>query len=72
MVIDEWSEDWSRLRHVIIQGEAQVLTSGADYRHGVELLLAKYEQYRRMGLDREDGVMIKVTPARVTHWSGAA
>ncbi|MDP2625704.1 MAG: TIGR03668 family PPOX class F420-dependent oxidoreductase [Candidatus Rokubacteria bacterium] len=72
VVIDEWSEDWSRLRHVIIQGEAQVLTSGADYRHGVELLLAKYEQYRRMGLDREDGVMIKVTPARVTHWSGAA
>jgi len=72
VVIDEWSEDWSRLRHVIIQGAARVLTSGADYRHGVELLLAKYEQYRRMGLDHEDGVMIKVTPARVTDWSGAA
>ena len=69
VVIGDWDEDWSRLRHVIIRGEAEVLTSGPDYRRGVELLLAKYPQYRRMGLDAEGGVMIKVTPGRVTQWS---
>ncbi len=72
VVIDEWDEDWRRLRHVIIHGKAELVTGGADYRRGVELLLARYPQYRQMGLDPERGVMIKVTPGRVTAWSGGA
>ena len=71
VTIDEYDEDWSRLRHVIIQGRAEVVTAGPDYTRGADLLLEKYAQYRAMGLDRERGVMIKVTPARVTHWSFA-
>ena len=71
VVIDEYDEDWRKLRHVIIHGEAEVLTAGADYRRGVDLLLAKYPQYRAMGLDRDSGMMIKVTPGRVTDWSGS-
>ena len=69
VVIDHYDEDWRKLRHVIIQGQAEILTGGPDYSRGVELLLEKYPQYRAMGLDREQGVMIKVTPARVTQWS---
>jgi PPOX class probable F420-dependent enzyme len=68
VVIDRYDEDWQSLRYVIIQGEARVITAGGDFSHGVDLLLAKYPQYRRMGLDRDAGVMIKVEPARVIRW----
>jgi PPOX class probable F420-dependent enzyme len=68
VVIDRYDEDWTRLRYVIIQGVAQILTDGGDFSRGVDLLLAKYPQYRAMRLDREAGVMIQVKPARVTQW----
>lgn len=71
LVVDRWDEDWRRLRWVMIQGEAEILTGGDEYRRGVDLLLAKYAQYRAMGLDRETGLLIKVTPARITAWSAA-
>ena len=72
LVIDRYEEDWNQLRYVIIQGEAELLTGGADFSRGVDLLVAKYPQYRAMGLARETGLMIKVTPARVTDWCFAS
>jgi PPOX class probable F420-dependent enzyme len=71
VVIDRYDEDWTRLRYVIIQGEAGLLTKGADFSRAVDLLLAKYSQYRAMGLDRETGLVIRVKPARVTDWQFA-
>jgi PPOX class probable F420-dependent enzyme len=68
VVIDHYDEEWSRLRYVIIQGRAQLLTEGEDFSRGADLLLAKYPQYRAIGLNREAGLMIKVDPARVTQW----
>jgi PPOX class probable F420-dependent enzyme len=68
VVIDRYEEDWTRLRHVIIQGQAEILTGGAEFSRGADLLVAKYPQYRALGLRREAGLMIKVKPGRVTHW----
>ena len=68
IVIDRYDEDWSRLAYVIIQGEAELLTDGTDFSRGADLLLAKYPQYRAMGLNRDTGLMIKVKSARVTQW----
>ena len=68
VVIDRYDEDWTKLRYVIIQGRAELLTEGGDFSRGVDLLLAKYPQYRQMGLDRDSGLMIKVKPDRVTRW----
>jgi PPOX class probable F420-dependent enzyme len=68
VVIDRYDEDWSALRYVIIQGRAQLLTDGGEFARGVDLLLAKYPQYRAMGLEREAGLMIRVDPTRVTEW----
>ena len=68
IVIDRYDEEWSRLRYVIIQGQAEILTEGGAFSRGVDLLLAKYPQYRSMGLDREAGLMIRVEPGRVTAW----
>jgi PPOX class probable F420-dependent enzyme len=68
IVIDEYEEDWTRLRYVIIQGQADLLTEGPQFSHGVDLLVAKYPQYRSLGLARERGLMIRVTPRRVSAW----
>jgi PPOX class probable F420-dependent enzyme len=68
IVIDEYQEDWTHLRWVIIQGRADLLTEGPQFSHGVDLLLAKYDQYRTLGLPRERGLMIRVTPNRVSSW----
>jgi PPOX class probable F420-dependent enzyme len=68
IVIDHYEEDWSRLRYVIIQGEADLLTEGVAFAHAVDLLVAKYSQYRTLGLAREQGLMIRVTPRHVSSW----
>jgi PPOX class probable F420-dependent enzyme len=68
VVIDRYDEDWTELRYVIIEGAARLLTGGTDFSRGADLLLAKYPQYRAMGLGRDVGLMIKVEPSKVTHW----
>ena len=72
LVIDEYDEDWSRLRWVILQGLADVVTTGEDFAAAAELLLSKYPQYRAMGLSRERGTMIRITPQRVLRWQYAS
>jgi len=72
VVIDQYEEDWRRLRWVIIQGIAEVLTAGRDFAKAVDLLVAKYPQYVSMGLSREQGMMIKVRLGRVLQWRYAS
>ncbi|MEK6619742.1 MAG: pyridoxamine 5'-phosphate oxidase family protein, partial [Chloroflexota bacterium] len=50
VVVDVWDEDWPRLRYVLLEGTADVLESGAERDHAVELLEAKYAQYRELSL----------------------
>jgi len=68
LVIDDYDEDWSRLRYVIVEGTATILTWGDEFAHGVDLLRDKYPQYRAMGLGREGGTLIRVQAARVLPW----
>ena len=72
VVIDHYEEDWRRLRWVIIQGIAEVLTAGRDFAKAVDLLVAKYPQYVGMGLSRDAGMMIKVRPGKVLQWRYAS
>ncbi|MCI0546026.1 MAG: TIGR03668 family PPOX class F420-dependent oxidoreductase [Candidatus Rokubacteria bacterium] len=68
VVIDHYAEDWAELRWVVIDGDARVHRGGPEYRRGVELLTAKYPQYRALRLDPEAGAMIAVTPRQLLHW----
>lgn len=72
VVIDHYDEDWRRLRWVIIQGLAEIITAGRDFSAGADLLLSKYPQYRGMGLSRDAGTMIKVRPGKVLQWRYAS
>jgi PPOX class probable F420-dependent enzyme len=68
VVIDHYDERWERLRYVIIDGTATILSDGAEFTRGADLLLAKYPQYVGLGLARDAGLMLRVDPERVTHW----
>ena len=62
VVVDHWDEDWSKLWWVRLAGEARIVEQ--DER-GLELLLAKYRQYR----DRPPaGPFIVVTIQRRSVW----
>ena len=67
LVVDEWSEDWSRLRWVIVEGVADVVTQGLDFERAVGLLVAKYAQYRTMDLIT-DGAVLRLAAQSVRAW----
>ncbi len=69
VVVDAWSEEWSELRYVLLEGTADVLEGGAERDHALTLLEAKYPQYARMPLG--DAPVIRVTVERRREWSGA-
>jgi len=68
LLIDHYEEDWARLSYVIIEGHAEILSGGHEFSAGIDLLLGKYLQYQKMPLDRQAGIMIKMTPHRVIEW----
>lgn len=68
LVVDHYDEDWRRLRYVIVQGRAEVLTAGDEFARAVDLLTQKYAQYRELALDRVSGTMIRITPERTLYW----
>jgi PPOX class probable F420-dependent enzyme len=68
LVVDEYDEDWTRLRWVIVEGPADVLTGGEEFGRAIDALTAKYTQYAALGLSRESGAVIRITPARTLAW----
>ena len=72
VVIDHYDEDWRRLRWVIIQGLAELITAGRDLAAGVDLLLSKYPQYRDLELSCERGTVIRIKPGKVLQWRFAS
>ena len=68
LVVDEYDEDWSRLWYVIVDGHASILGEGDEFSRAVDLLVAKYPQYRTLTLDRDAGTLIRIEPARIAAW----
>ena len=68
LVVDEYDEDWTRLRYVIVEGRADVLTGGEEFSRAIDRLVAKYPQYRTLALPRDSGAVVRITPERVLAW----
>jgi PPOX class probable F420-dependent enzyme len=66
VLVDHYEEDWTRLWWVRLDGLARVLEEGTERRHALELLRAKYEQYRA---EPPRGAVIAVRVERWTGWS---
>lgn len=71
LLIDEYSDDWSRLSYIMILGKASIIGTGKEekeaglIRRVQELLRSKYPQYGRVGMGRS---CIAVRPERVIVW----
>lgn len=66
LVVDDYNEDWKRLRYVIAHGEATILTEGHEHRVALSMLRRKYRQYRHMKL--ENRPIIKIKTLRTITW----
>jgi PPOX class probable F420-dependent enzyme len=65
LVVDHYESDWSALWWVRADGPARVLEAGNEFTNGIELLVAKYAQYR----DRPpDGPLLVVEAQRWRAW----
>jgi PPOX class probable F420-dependent enzyme len=70
LLIDHYEEDWTRLRFMMVQGRAELLQDGVEWRTARALLEAKYPQYQALPLG-PSGLVIKIVPEHVVRWSPA-
>jgi PPOX class probable F420-dependent enzyme len=66
ILVDHYEEDWRRLAWVRLRGLARVLDDGDERVHALELLAAKYEQYRE---HPPEGPVLAVDVTEVRAWS---
>lgn len=69
LLIDEYSEDWTKLTFVMIQGKASIVRKAqlenTQLQEAYKKLVTKYPQYQKIGLG-ESCIMIK--PEKVVLW----
>ena len=68
LVVDEWDEDWQRLRWVIVEANAAEVTDSGERARALDALVAKYPQYARMQLSTVADAVVAIVPARVIAW----
>jgi PPOX class probable F420-dependent enzyme len=68
VLVDIYSENWSKIAWVRMDGVAEILTTGDDHRHALGLLGAKYKQYEGMPLGEAPVIRIRIE--HVSQWQG--
>jgi len=69
LTVDCYSDNWSNLTGVMVQGTARVIERGPRFRRLRRRLYAKYPQYpREAALGESDSVIIELTPTHVFSW----
>jgi PPOX class probable F420-dependent enzyme len=68
LLADHYAEDWSGLWWVRADGVARVLDGGAELERALDLLVARYPQYRER---RPDGPVVALDVQRISGWSAA-
>ena len=68
VLVDVYSENWSKLAWVRMDGVAEILTTGDDHRLALGLLAAKYKQYEGMPLG--EAPLIRIHIEQVSQWHG--
>jgi len=69
VTVDLYSDDWSQLRGVMVQGTARLIERGRRFEQARRRLYAKYPQYAgEAALSPSDSVIVEVTPTHVFTW----
>lgn len=71
LVIDRYSDDWSQLAYLLIQGTANLIAPGGPaHAEAVALLRSRYPQYLTMPIDEQPAIAI--APTRIVAWGALA
>ena len=69
ITIDLYSDDWSQLRGVMVQGTARLIERGPRFKQARARLYEKYPQYaKEAAISPSDSVVVEVTPTHVFTW----
>jgi uncharacterized protein len=69
VTVDLYSEAWSSLKGVMVQGEAKLVGAGMRFRTIRSLLYRKYPQYPdQSAIGESDSVIVEVSPKHVFSW----
>jgi PPOX class probable F420-dependent enzyme len=69
VTVDLYSDDWTHIKGVMVQGRATLHAKGPRFRKILALLYRKYPQYARdAAIDESDSVVVEVAPTRVFVW----
>ena len=69
LTVDLYSDDWSNIKGVMIQGRSKLIERGPLFRRVRGLLYKKYPQYSTEApLQESDAVIVEVTPTSVFSW----
>ena len=68
VIIDDYSENWTKLAWVQIRGRAEILSDGDEYEIGIKLLTEKYQQYQNIRLNN---LLIIIYLEKVLSWRAA-
>jgi nitroimidazol reductase NimA-like FMN-containing flavoprotein (pyridoxamine 5'-phosphate oxidase superfamily) len=69
LICDDYTEIWSNLRGILIQGEATIISKRAEFRKLRKLLYQKYPQYERNApIEEGKTVFVEVIPQHIVKW----
>jgi PPOX class probable F420-dependent enzyme len=68
LLVDHYDDDWTQLWWVRIDGTATVFDDGAEHARAIELLAAKYRQYREQPAT---GAVLAIALERWVSWSSS-
>jgi nitroimidazol reductase NimA-like FMN-containing flavoprotein (pyridoxamine 5'-phosphate oxidase superfamily) len=67
LAFDEYDEDWSKLKQVVLWGTAEIVDSGERWKAGRELLYEKFPQYPvDAPIELGDSAIVQVRIERVS------
>ena len=69
LAYDEYHEDWTQLRQVIVHGEGYFVDSGFEFERDRALLYEKFPQYETEApIEEGSSVVVEVRVDRVVSW----
>ena len=67
LCVDEYAEDWTRLRQVVVFGEVSIVEGGDAWERGRSLLYRKYPQYpAEAPIEPDTTVILELRIDRIT------
>lgn len=72
LILDEYQEDWSRLRYLLVRGEAALVEEQEERERAFRLLEEKYEQYLTSGLREAGWPLVRIVPRHVHRWRASS